>query len=73
MNDASILGLIVTIGFYVAYMVGMRIGRKDGVTGALEQLEEQKIIHIDKKGEISPEARKNSFLKNRSVAKCTVV
>jgi len=63
MNDASILGLIVTIGFYVAYMVGMRTGRKDGVAGALEQLEEQKIISIDEKGDIKPGTSEKFFSK----------
>ena len=63
MNDASILGLIVTIGFYVAYMVGMRTGRKDGVAGALEKLEEQKIIFIDEKGDIKPGTSEKFFSK----------
>lgn len=54
MSDASILGLIVTFGFYLAWKMGIKTGRRDGVSGTLEQLEEQKIIRIDEKGDIKP-------------------
>ena len=52
MDDASILGLIVTFGFYLAFKVGIRLGQKEGVEGTLMQLEDQKLIRIDDKGEI---------------------
>jgi len=54
MDDASILGLIVTFGFYIAWKVGIRIGQKEGVEGTLMQLEDQKLIRIDEKGDIKP-------------------
>ena len=41
MDDASILGLIVTFGFYIAWKVGIRIGQKEGVEGTLMRLEDE--------------------------------
>ena len=54
MDDASILGLIVTFGFYIAWKVGIRMGQKEGVEGTLMQLEDKKLIRIDDKGDIKP-------------------
>jgi len=52
MDNASILALIITFGFYLAWKVGIRMGQKEGVEGTLMQLEDQKLIRIDDKGEI---------------------
>ena len=54
MDNASILALIITFGFYLAWKVGIRMGQKEGVEGTLMQLEDQKLIRIDDKGEIKP-------------------
>jgi len=54
MDDASILGLIVTFGFYIAWKVGIRIGQKEGVEGTLMKLEDEKIIRINDNGDIKP-------------------
>lgn len=52
MDNASILALIITFGFYLAWKVGRSMGQKEGVEGTLMQLEDEKIIRIDDKGEI---------------------
>jgi len=54
MNDATLLALITTIGFYLSWRIGFKIGVLDGVEKTLEKLEKDKIITIDDKGEIKP-------------------